>query len=354
VARRERANGQGECARTAVPAARDTAGAPPARRHPASPAPHPPPPVPTPSPPAPQSQALFAAATEYQPSILFVDEADSLLTVRRDNDDAVTGKVKTQFLVEMDGANRKGDAQVIVMAATNRPDLLDEAVRRRFGRRILIPLPDPASRRALIDHALRGHRGPVDVPDAVRAEIAAATEGYSSADLEKVCQAAAARAFQRWIRSRSAAVGGGGGGGGGGVGFGPADGDGAGGGAGGGGAEDAAAAEIAALRSARSLEEMCPITPRDLRKALDQLRPSVGKDDVARHEAFNAAYGWKGEEKDESSSDSDDGGGGGGGGGSAGGGRWGPAAAGGGKAGAPPAPAGVAPVHPGSGGWRGI
>lgn len=231
-------------------------------------------------------KALFAAATEYQPSILFVDEADSLLTVRRDNDDAVTGKVKTQFLIEMDGANRKGDSQVIVMAATNRPDLLDEAVRRRFARRILIPLPDIESRLALINHALSTHKGPVDVPDTIRKEIASATEGYSSADVEKICQAAANRAFQRWIRERRSMA-----------------------------LQDASplpnetdntnAAEIIALQTAQSIEEMCPIVPKDLRKGLAQLRPSVGPDDVKRHEMFNTQYGWNGE-KDESSSDEDD------------------------------------------------
>ena len=90
------------------------------------------------------------------------------------------------------------------MAATNRPEALDEAVRRRFARRILIPLPDVESRLALICRSLDQHGGPVDVPQAVREEIARATEGYSSADVEKICQAAGQAAVS--ARERSLAL----------------------------------------------------------------------------------------------------------------------------------------------------
>jgi fidgetin-like protein 1 len=232
-------------------------------------------------------KALFAAAIEYEPCILFIDEVDSLLTARKDNEDPASGKIKTQFLIEMDGANRKSECKVLVMAATNRPDMLDEAVRRRFSRRILIPLPDYVSRLGLINRCLDSHGGPVDVPQAAREELAAATESYSSADVEKLCQTAGSRAFGRWIRKtasggRSAQM----------------DVDGA--------QQNTQDAELHVLQSAQSIKNIDPILAKDLRAALREQRPSVSAADVSRHEKFNEEFGFKATIADDDDDDDDD------------------------------------------------
>lgn len=226
-------------------------------------------------------KALFAAAIEYEPTILFIDEVDSLLTARKDNEDPASGKIKTQFLIEMDGANRKSEAKVLVMAATNRPDMLDEAVRRRFSRRILIPLPDYVSRLGLINRCLDSHGGPVDVPPAAREELAAATESYSSADVEKLCQTAGARAFSRWIRKTASGA--------------QMDVDGA--------QQNTQDAELHVLQSAQSIKNIDPILAKDLRAALREQRPSVSAVDVLRHEKFNEEFGFKATIADDDSED---------------------------------------------------
>ena len=212
-------------------------------------------------------KALWAVAQELAPSIVFLDEIDSLLTQRKEGDNEAAGKVKTEFLVQMDGANRKEvrGKLVMVIGATNRPDSLDEAVRRRFTRRILIPLPDLASRAALIERAFAEHKLPQDISPEARARVATDTEGFSSADLKEVCRAAANAALNRWLARKREAAGAAGvvAGGGGGASF------------------------------AVSMDE--PVTGEDLLRAARQVRPSVSDEDVRRHKAFDDSFGWKGE-----------------------------------------------------------
>lgn len=93
---------------------------------------------------------LFAMAREKKPAIIFIDEIDALIS-NRDSGAASsesTARMKTEFLVQMDGLGHSNDG-VLVLAATNLPWRLDPAVRRRFQKRIHIPLPDEAARREL-------------------------------------------------------------------------------------------------------------------------------------------------------------------------------------------------------------
>lgn len=81
----------------------------------------------------------------YAPSVIFFDEIDALGGKRKDGEDQSNRKVKTELLVQMDGATTGSGEQnkfVIVLAATNRPWDLDEALRRRLEKRIYIPLPN--------------------------------------------------------------------------------------------------------------------------------------------------------------------------------------------------------------------
>merc|ERR1719394_162221 len=77
-------------------------------------------------------RALFAVAKVHQPSVVFIDEIDSLLTSRSEGEHESSRKIKTEFLVQLDGANTVGEERVLVVGATNRPQELDEAARRRL------------------------------------------------------------------------------------------------------------------------------------------------------------------------------------------------------------------------------
>ncbi|KAE8741646.1 hypothetical protein FOCC_FOCC012849 [Frankliniella occidentalis] len=88
-------------------------------------------------------QALFAVARAMQPSVFFIDEVDSVLSKRTEKENESSKKMKTEFLVQMvSAATKTENDQILVIGATNRPADLDEAVRRRFQNKILIPLPD--------------------------------------------------------------------------------------------------------------------------------------------------------------------------------------------------------------------
>lgn len=137
-------------------------------------------------------QRLFERARANRPSIVFIDEIDALGSTRRGEGEPGEGQL-TQLLVEMDGLD---DASgVLVVAATNRPDVLDPALVRggRLSRTIEIGLPDEAGRLALLQHFTR--RMPtvgVDLAAAARA-----TEGMSGADLKALCQQAGVNALVR-------------------------------------------------------------------------------------------------------------------------------------------------------------
>eukprot|EP01111_Echinosteliopsis_oligospora_P017007 TRINITY_DN7237_c0_g1_i1.p1 TRINITY_DN7237_c0_g1~~TRINITY_DN7237_c0_g1_i1.p1 ORF type:complete len:459 (+),score=119.25 TRINITY_DN7237_c0_g1_i1:151-1527(+) len=92
---------------------------------------------------------LFEMARESKPSIIFVDEIDSLCSARGDSDSEAARRVKTEFLVQMNGVGNDMDG-ILVLAATNIPWGLDPAIRRRFERRIYINLPEPAARARMI------------------------------------------------------------------------------------------------------------------------------------------------------------------------------------------------------------
>lgn len=81
-------------------------------------------------------------AKEHQPCIIFIDEIDSLCGVRCEGESESNRRIKTEFLVQMQGGAGVETDRVLVLGATNVPWDLDPAVRRRFEKRIHIPLPD--------------------------------------------------------------------------------------------------------------------------------------------------------------------------------------------------------------------
>ncbi|XP_046402832.1 spastin isoform X1 [Ischnura elegans] len=141
-------------------------------------------------------RALFAVARELQPSIIFIDEVDSLLSERREGEHEASRRLKTEFLVEFDGLPSKPEERLLVMAATNRPQELDEAALRRFPKRIYVALPDTDTRIRLLERLLKknGHGTSTGAcplsPEELR-RLAVLTEGYSGSDLTALAKDAA-------------------------------------------------------------------------------------------------------------------------------------------------------------------
>ena len=142
-------------------------------------------------------RSLFETAKKHQPSIIFIDELDAIGRVRGagiggGHDERE--QTLNQILVELDGFEK--DATCIVMAATNRPDILDPALLRpgRFDRRIVLDLPDIKEREKILKIHCKGK--PL-APDVDLREVAERTPGFSGADLANVVNEAAILAARR-------------------------------------------------------------------------------------------------------------------------------------------------------------
>lgn len=133
---------------------------------------------------------LFSLAAVHSPSIIFIDEIDSMLTARSSSENEAARRVKTEFLVQLDGVgSTKG--RILVIGATNRPFDLDEAALRRMTKRIYIGLPDPEARLGQIKKMIStvAH----NLSDEQLVWVSNATEGYSSADLSALMKDVAMR-----------------------------------------------------------------------------------------------------------------------------------------------------------------
>ncbi|MFA5313417.1 MAG: CDC48 family AAA ATPase [Methanomassiliicoccales archaeon] len=130
----------------------------------------------------------FKKAKQVAPAIVFLDEIDAIAPRRGSGSDtSVTERVVNQLLTSIDGAESLDG--VTVIAATNRPDIVDPALLRagRFDRLILIPQPDAGARLSI----LRVHTAKMPLNDVSLEALAAKTEGYVGADLENLCREAA-------------------------------------------------------------------------------------------------------------------------------------------------------------------
>ncbi|MGB9902103.1 CDC48 family AAA ATPase [Methanothrix sp.] len=141
---------------------------------------------------------VFRKAKQAAPALIFFDEIDSIVPARDSGRDShVTERVVSQLLTEIDGLVELKD--VVVLAATNRPDLIDPSLLRpgRFDRMIYIPMPDRAARKKIFEIYMR--RMPV-ADDVDIDELAARTEGYTGADIEMICREAGMLALREKIQ----------------------------------------------------------------------------------------------------------------------------------------------------------
>ncbi|CAJ1815087.1 unnamed protein product [Sphenostylis stenocarpa] len=134
-------------------------------------------------------RTLFMVAISRQPSVIFIDEIDSIMSTRLANENDASRRLKSEFLIQFDGVTSNPDDIVIVIGATNKPQELDDAVLRRLVKRIYVPLPDENVRKLLLKHKLKGQAFSLPSRDLER--LVKETEGYSGSDLQALCEEAA-------------------------------------------------------------------------------------------------------------------------------------------------------------------
>ncbi|CAI0417028.1 unnamed protein product [Linum tenue] len=143
-------------------------------------------------------RALFSLASKVSPTIIFVDEVDSMLGQRtRVGEHEAMRKIKNEFMTHWDGLATKQGEKILVLAATNRPFDLDEAIIRRFERRIMVGLPSVDNREMIMKTLLSKEK--VDERLDFK-ELAVLTEGYSGSDLKNLCTTAAYRPVRELIQ----------------------------------------------------------------------------------------------------------------------------------------------------------
>jgi vacuolar protein-sorting-associated protein 4 len=219
-------------------------------------------------------RALFETARAEKKAIIFIDEIDSLLSERTENDSEAARRIKTEFLIQMDGVGKSMDG-ILLLAATNVPWGLDPAVRRRFEKKIYIPLPDKEARLALLKLKTKGMDSSLTPQELDR--IADVTEGYSGADCSILCRDAAmapvnaiqqAQYFCEWEGKLW-----------------PCHPDGP-------GAVKTTVLEMPPDQLARL--QPPPLSFRDFQIALHKVRPSVAQGDLKRFQDWTAEFGEEG------------------------------------------------------------
>lgn len=146
---------------------------------------------------------LFEMARFYAPSTIFIDEIDSLCSKRgSETEHEASRRVKSELLIQMDGITNTEEPMklVMVLAATNYPWDIDEALRRRLEKRIYIPLPNQAGREALLNINLREVEKSINLN---LVQIAKDLDGYSGSDITNVCRDACMMSMRRRISGLS-------------------------------------------------------------------------------------------------------------------------------------------------------
>lgn len=193
-------------------------------------------------------RALFTYAKANQPAVVFIDEVDSLLSRRSENEHESSRRLKTEFLVFLDGAGTGDDERILIIGATNRPQELDEAVRRRFTKRLYISLPNEEARRDIITHHLRSLEHELREEDID--QLARDTDGFSGADIKSLAQEASMIPMREMMKT----------------------------------------ADYRVLDSLQG-DDIPLVGYRHFKLALEQTRPSVSEDDIKEYVDWNKKYG---------------------------------------------------------------
>lgn len=191
-------------------------------------------------------RALFAVARAKQPSFIFIDEIDSILSSRSSEEHESSRRLKNEFLLQFEGATTSPNERVTVMGATNRPYDIDDAARRRLSKRIYVPLPGKETRRNLLNNLLKNENHCLSENDFDM--ISEKLEGYSCNDIQQVCQYAAMGPIRDRVNS----------------------------------------GELDKINILRAIDVQ------DFQKALDNIRPSVAPETCKLYEEFSNKFGTKG------------------------------------------------------------
>ena len=130
-------------------------------------------------------KALFELARKNKPAVIFIDEIDSVLSARSEGENDATRRLKTEFLIQMQGVG-KDDRGILVLGATNIPWGLDPAVRRRFQKKIYISLPEANARKLMVKLNLGDTYN--DLTEEQFKILGDLTEGYSGSDIYNLTQ----------------------------------------------------------------------------------------------------------------------------------------------------------------------
>ncbi|XP_025927862.1 fidgetin-like protein 1 isoform X3 [Apteryx rowi] len=133
-------------------------------------------------------RALFAVAQCQQPAVIFIDEIDSLLSQRGDGEHESSRRIKTEFLVQLDGATTSSEDRILVVGATNRPQEIDEAARRRLVKRLYIPLPEASARKQIVSRLMSKEHCCLNEEEIEL--IVKKSNGFSGADMTQLCREA--------------------------------------------------------------------------------------------------------------------------------------------------------------------
>eukprot|EP00834_Sanchytrium_tribonematis_P001791 NODE_46_length_32145_cov_0.918711.p18 type:complete len:231 gc:universal NODE_46_length_32145_cov_0.918711:11652-12344(+) len=192
---------------------------------------------------------LFEMARDKAPSVIFIDEIDSLCSSRGGaTEHESSRRMKTEILVQMDGLSTSNDKFVVVIGATNFPWDLDEALRRRLEKRVYIPLPSPDTRLELLNFALNDI--PKD-PNLHLEEISDMLDGYSGADVTNICRDASFMKMREKIKGR----------------------------------------KLEEIKSMAKAEFEDPLTFFDLQKAIGKIKPSVSREDIEKYHEWTKKFG---------------------------------------------------------------
>ncbi|GAX20141.1 hypothetical protein FisN_17Lh092 [Fistulifera solaris] len=133
--------------------------------------------------------ATFSLARKLQPAILFIDELDTFLKASS-SETAYLDSIKAEFLTLWDGIGTSSENRVLVLGATNKPQLIDTAILRRLPRTFPVPLPDQKGRQSILELLLKDEPLSDSARNYIRT-LSQQTVGYSGSDLKELCQAAA-------------------------------------------------------------------------------------------------------------------------------------------------------------------